>query len=498
LTSTTDTHAAAGTHRRVRRAWLLLVFAGVAIEATLLAGFLLPLRMDHHPPSLDINIARVYGLSPVGLLRYLLCAATLFAAYCVALSTAVRLPFRWTIGVLAAATLFLASLMWVHPTYSSDIFHYIATTRVWSIHGANPHVVPPDAFPNDPLMPLSGWWTIPSPYGPAWTLLSGIWYGALGQPRYPAHAVVTFKLLTLICTMATSAGVAIAAERIRPGSGTAAAIAFGWNPLVLIHLGADGHNDAAMLLLLAWGVAALTFDRRVAALVLFGVAALVKLAAGLALIVLAGALARQRRWRDLLTGIVCGTALAILLYVPFWAGFRTLHAALDEGRYFTNTPASLILGPLRQPLGDDRAAWLLSGLCRLLLLISVIIAVRRSDGRPRTLVLHTGLLYLLAACVLGTWYQPWYATWPLLFLSVVVSQTGRWRLAVPALTLGGLLVPVATNFVAGISGRSADDMLIDAFAVLIVLAPLALAAAWAIRVDRLRGPGIHGPVSSPQ
>ena len=117
-------------------------------------------------------------------------------------------------------------------------------------------------------MALSGWKWLPSPYGPGWTWLSALPYAATAGSDDATRAVLAFKGLAVICLVATTAGVAIAAERLRPGTGAAAAVLFGWNPLVLIHLAADGHNDAAMLALLAWGTAALTFRRPGAALAL--------------------------------------------------------------------------------------------------------------------------------------------------------------------------------------------------------------------------------------
>jgi hypothetical protein len=111
-------------------------------------------------------------------------------------------------------------------------------------------------------------------------------------------------------------------------------------------------------------------------------------------------------------------------------------------------------------------------------------------------VLRIGIAYLLAVVLLGTWYQPWYATWPLVFLSVAVATQRSRAWLILGLTAGGLLVPVATNFVAAIAGRRAEDFLIDALAVALILAPLGIAVLL-IQRRTAHGPKIDGPVRSP-
>ena len=477
-------------NRRVGR----LLAAAVGLELVLLLGFVLPLRIDRHPPSLQVNLARDYGTDLRGLALYLLVASALTLLYALALRSALALPRSAIAPVLIATALLGATLLPVHPTYSSDVFHYVATARVGFAHGENPHVTAPEEIEGDPLMPLSGWKWLPSPYGPGWTWLSALPYALSGGEAGATRAVLAFKALAVLALVIATAGVAFAAERLRPAGGAAAAVAFGWNPLVLIHFGGDAHNDAAMLAVLAWGVAALAHRRSALALAVFGIACLIKAAAGIAFLTLAVGLVSRARWRALALGLGVPALVGALLIAPYWEGAETFRAMLDEGRYFTSTPASLIQRLLEPALGGDPARVLVGGVARLALLVIVVIVGWRSGVLPLPALAALVAAYVLAVAVLGTWYQPWYATWPLLFLGVLVPMRACWFGLALALTIGGLLVPVAVNFVAEMSGLGARHPLVDVLAVAAVLAPLGCALALGARARR--GPPTMGAVCS--
>jgi hypothetical protein len=476
--------------------WLSLIACTGVIEGLLIGGFLLPLRMDRVPPSLDTNLARVYGLDTIGLVLYLLVVVGLLGAYAVALRIAWRAP-RYSVPlVILASTIFMATLLWIHPTYSSDVLHYVATARVTFVHGENPHVVPPEAISDDPLMMLSGWRALPSPYGAGWSWLSAVPYAMSGGLETATRAVVAFKLLAILCALGAVAGVSVAAERIRTGAGAVAAVAFGWNPLVVIHLAGDGHNDAAMLLFLAWGIVALTAKHRTAAFLLFAAATLIKPAAGLALLMLAVSLVRGRNFRTLALGIGGAVLMTMALHLPLWDGPRVLRPMLEEGDYFTNTPASLARHGVASFIGEQASERVVGAGVRTILIVTALLLAWRSRDDAIDLVLRIGLAYVLTVVLLATWYQPWYVTWPLVFLSVALAtrQSGTWL--VLGLTAGGLLVPVATNFTAAIAGRPAEDVVIDALAVALIVAPLGVALL-VMRRRAAHGPKIRRPVLSP-
>ena len=467
----------------------LLAAAAITIEAVLVAGIVLAMRLDRHPPSLRFNLAGALGLDRRGCALYLALTMALLVVYIVAMLAARGGSRRVAVAAVAATTVFGMTLVAAHPVYSFDVLHYIAVTRVAFAHGENPHITPPAAITGDPLMALSDWKSLPSPYGPAWTWLSRLPFVASGGANDATAAVVWFKLLAVAGLTGATAGVALTAERLRPGAGAGAAVLFGWNPVVQIHLAADGHNDAVMLCLLAWGVVAVISRRPALGLALVGAAALVKPVAALAALALGVWLLRRRAWRAVATGISITLALAVLLIAPYWAGPAIFRAMLDEGQYFTGTLASLAVRALMPAIGGDPARLLIGGTVRVALLLALGVMLSR-DGRSQTRLIRVlTWSHALPVTVLCAWYQPWYATWPLLF-AAMLPRDRTLRALAAGLTAGALLVPVATNFVAAISDRGGGDLMVEALAAALALAPVGAAlAVAAARPRRGRGGG---------
>ena len=154
-------------------------------------------------------------------------------------------------AVLAAVGVSLALAVVAPVLLSRDVYSYAVYGRIFTLHGANPYVVPPSAFPFDPFVAVASheWIDAPSVYGPAFTLLSAavawVWGGSV------AGTLLAFKVIA-----AASVGVACllaarAVETIRPGKQAAAVTAIGLNPVMVVHTVGGGHNDALLALCIA-------------------------------------------------------------------------------------------------------------------------------------------------------------------------------------------------------------------------------------------------------
>lgn len=469
--------------------WTKLAACALLINLTLILAITLPMRLDRQPPALGTNLARVYGENARGLAAYLVVIALLLGGYLAAIKVTPRAGLRAALVLTTVGGLLSASLIPAHPTYSADVFHYIATARVGFVHGGNPLVDAPSTIPGDPLLALSGWPDLASPYGPAWTWLSAL---PLALPRASGDAtwaVVWFKALAVALTVATTAGVAVTAARIRPGSGPLAAVIFGWNPVILIQFGADGHNDMAMLSLLAWAMVALVSGRRWVALTLGGSAVSVKIVAGLAAAVVSIGLLRRRNPGAVLAGAATVLLVTAALYAPLWAGRATFAALLSEGRYFTDTPASLLVSALTPAWGADAAALLIGLVLRAGLVGALLYLSARAPRTPEGTIQTLAVVYTLAVTVLCAWYQPWYIAWPLLFWAMRADRAAAMPI-VAVLTLGALLVPVANNFLPTMLGVTAENPGIDALAAGAWALPLAIALG-ARRIPWRRSVRVH-------
>ncbi len=149
-----------------------------------------------------------------------------------------------------AAPLMLSADAWVYWDYG----------RVAAVHHGNPYVDPPARYSADPAFGHvpDAWRETTSVYGPAFTLASEP--VALAAGGSPAAAAWIYKALGALAVLAATACAALVARR------SVFAVAFiGWNPLLAVHFGGGGHNDAAAVALVSGALALEQARRPVAA-----------------------------------------------------------------------------------------------------------------------------------------------------------------------------------------------------------------------------------------
>ncbi len=424
-----------------------LLAVALALEAVYALLILWPMRIWSRPVSPHTHLVGTFGVDRVGALRYVLTVAVLFALYGLALwlmarrggwAGVVRPGHRgvrelWP--VLGAAVLFSVTLVPTHPLSSTDLFNYMAGARIAWVHHDNPLTVPPLAYPRDRFVALVlNWRDLPSPYGPLWTLVSGLPL-ALGGGR-PLATVIAFKAMAAAFLLGTGLLAAAVAARLRPGSGPLALLALTWNPLAVWHAAGNGHNDTAMVFFLALAAFLLVRDLPGPALVALTASALVKFAT---LLVLPLAVlwwwrgGRYPSLRRLAPWLVACALLASAAYAPFWQGWHTFRAVLDEGSYFTVSGPAALRGALARVVDIDVAEAVAAWTGRVLFLAAYAALLWRLPGRETEALLAAAALalgaYLLVA---ATYFAPWYVLWP---LTLAVMVPWRRDVLLPALTL---------------------------------------------------------------
>src|SRR5262249_48200217 len=135
-----------------------------------------PMRIWHRPVSPYTHLVGTLGTGARGALVYVLIVLVLFALYGSALALVLTRRVRPApVAVLGGSAAFCALLLLTHPLPSTDVFNYIASARVFWVHGDNPLTTPPLVHPEDPIFGmLTFWQDVPSPYGPLWSLLAGV------------------------------------------------------------------------------------------------------------------------------------------------------------------------------------------------------------------------------------------------------------------------------------------------------------------------------------
>jgi alpha-1,6-mannosyltransferase len=204
------------------------------------AGAIAPLRAA-------AKAARLDAISPDA--QAAVCVAALLvctAAFLFALREAWlgRLSLRLVVG-LGTAFIVVSTVMPL--LLSTDVYSYALYGRMSSIHHVNPYIAVPNDFRSDPLFPWTAqiWRDTPAVYGPSFIALASLLTGVV---RGTASLVWTFKLVAGVATIGILLLVARTSQRLWPSRAAFAAALIGWNPVVLFHGVAGGHNDTLVAL----------------------------------------------------------------------------------------------------------------------------------------------------------------------------------------------------------------------------------------------------------
>jgi hypothetical protein len=326
---------------------------------------------------------------------YLGCECAAFLAYAFALLLLERRAAAVTpVAALAAAIQLVpvgAPLL-----LSSDAWTYWDYGRIAAVHGGNPYRDTPADFSADPAFPYVGedWRRTTSVYGPLFTLASEP--VALAAGASPDAAAWIYKTLAAVAMLGVSGLAALLARR------PAFACAFvGWNPLLALHFGGGGHNDAWMAALILAALALAASGRRQWAGGAWAAAVFVKWIP-LLFLPLRALEARASGRRVAHLGLAAVTA-AVALVSTWQFGWRWLGAFGPLART-ANHETRFALPHRLASLGvpDDVAlGLLLAGFA----LAYLALLRQASAGRAR-LALTAGLL-LLATPYLAPWYVVW-------------------------------------------------------------------------------------------
>ncbi|HEX8600363.1 MAG TPA: hypothetical protein VF952_17825 [Chloroflexia bacterium] len=434
------------------------------------------------------------GWGQFGLVLYLLLLVFLFVVYLVAIRWmcrqrlsvwASRRLFRRLMGVTAGLLLLL---LVTRETYAVDVFAYSWFGRIFAVFGDSPYVhVPLEYAATDTAgwLPYLYWQDLPAPYGPVWLILaSGVAKIANLFGEDIAYHVIGHKLLvsaSYLLSMWLIWNVAgqIAARLLTPtrlartshsrfgrrrrpnitaqqarGAQFAVALAFAWNPLMLIEFGISGHNDMLMLTCVLLAVYAHLKGRWQLAVLALALAFLIKFTA---IIFLPGYLwlllwqARRKKpggsWSKGLVrtggGLVIFTVTCIAFYIPFWQGPTTLNVLYQDptAQFFVHSFGTIInrklpdllaamsnvLGPGSEATGSRAAGEALSGsIARWVpLLIAVLVAVWQTwhARHIRSMLRAWGWSIFVLLTVGLAWFWPWYVAW--LLVPALLSRDRR-------------------------------------------------------------------------
>jgi hypothetical protein len=361
--------------------------------------------------------------------------------------------------VMAGAVVFGITLLLIPAFPSQDIFSYIIYGRISVLYHANPLTAIPSQFPRDPVLPYVFWQDTRSVYGPVWLGLSdGLTHLAQGLGGGLAVSVLLFKLAAFLVHLGNALLLWAILGKIAPRHRLTGTLLYAWNPLALLEFAGSGHNDALMLCFFLLGVLLLVQGREALALLAFAASIDTKY---VFLILLPLYLwyilreqvgwktqARAALWRLGVLFVACA-----LLYLPYWAGPRTLGSILyaPPTQELENSLVEAISWPVRWALAwlfglsaEDSgtlASVALKALTGLLFLLLWLRLFPRVRSRKSVLGAWWWTIWLYLVIASG-WFLPWYVTW--LLVLAALRPAGRLLIATELLA-GGVLVIYAMD-----------------------------------------------------
>jgi len=380
------------------------------------------------------------GILPARLL-YLLVLGAAVGGWIWAIRSARTLDLKSSTTLLAMTTLLAVPLVLLPGLFSDDLYLYNLYGRTISVYGANPIFYAPSSFPADPHLPWVHWRELRSSYGPIWLMLSA------GLSRIGVDSltttVIVYRVGAGLLHLLTVAILWSALRSAGPATAASRTILYAWNPLVLLEVVGNAHNDVLVALFAVLLVTA-AMRRLWLASAFFGACAVMVKPFALLLLapVARSIIIGSRGWclarRLGIAGLVAAATM-VFVSLPLWAGPALLTNVM-------NNPASeMYTNTLWETLSDIGAAWLgvttvaiqhpyLDILRIGIFLTGAMWILTRSPSRRDVadVAFRLWLLFTLTAC----WVWPWYFV-PALALAPLA---GAARLpAATALTVGGLL-----------------------------------------------------------
>lgn len=331
------------------------------------------------------------------------------------------------------------------PLASRDVFAYGAVGELARV-GLDPYVAGPDALgAGSELVELVDprWRDDPTPYGPLFVWLARVTVAAGSSD--PMSIVYLFRLAAIAGVLLLGGAlVRLAAIAGRnPADALVLALA---NPLALLHLVSGAHNEAMMIGLLAWGLAAARRGRTGTALVLCALAASVKLPALAGVVYIGWSAPRTGadwRQRALALAASAGSTVVLLGLIGSatgygWDWLATVRGAADGGHWLS---LASVLGLL--------AGWL-GGLVQAVGAIGGAVLLLRTD-RLGLRGLGAALL-VVGVCLPNV--QPWYPLWGLAVLAPVLAGAKARGFEVVAVVLAFVAMPGGPRLSDQLAGTS--------------------------------------------
>jgi hypothetical protein len=233
--------------------------------------------------------------------------------------------------IVGFAGLFAFIAFLTFPFHSTDVLGYI--NRGWQqVHyGQNPYVYTLAQVPNwqqDPML-RDHWLYNPNPYGFLFTLLTRLlcW---IGNGNWWL-TLFLFKGVNLLAYSGTAWLVWSGGKRLGQKNPITALYLFLWNPLILMHCIANGHNDILTGFLIVLAIYLAIIKQWFWIIPTLAAASLLKYAPGLLIPVAFVFVVKNRGWKTAMLSLLAGILLVAVVSFPYLRDWK--HLRLEDIQY---------------------------------------------------------------------------------------------------------------------------------------------------------------------
>jgi alpha-1,6-mannosyltransferase len=367
--------------------------------------------------------------------------------------------------VIAFPVVYNLLFVLVPPRLSIDLLSYISHGYIEATLDANPLVKPSSIVADTPLGPelaRYGWRPVhpASPYGPLWTRVEAAIVQAVHGVRLQ---MVVLKLVVVAASLGSALLIWHILAYVRPDQRSLGTLSYLWNPLIVVEIAGEGHNDSVMVFLVLLALFLTIRGRGGGGLVAMSLGVLTKylplFLLPLQIVHLWHARVTGARFaKQVAIGVAVGAALTLILFGGLWAGPDTLtgvRASAQSGS--TGSTPTMIVSVVTRLV--------FSPIVETVVEVAVVTGFVVFLGRTAASV--TGMDHLLRACasvslvyvlLVSPAYWPWYAVMPAALLALVPSRPAL--LLLLAISVGSRLVaPLDMLYVHGVMDRMPYFML---------------------------------------
>lgn len=338
----------------------------------------------------------------------------------------------WVLGIGVLCGIVLIGL---YPITALDVVLYVVRARLWALYGGSPMLALPASFPHDAYVQFAGEYQKEvSPYGPVWELMAQvpIRLGILNI----AGGVIAMKVIALLSYIVMAVLVGWYGRQDNPHlriSNLTALTFVALNPMVLMEVMGNGHNDMLMLALMTLGLVLWQRNKWAWAALALTLASLVKIT-GLILLPLFGVavLAAAPNWR---AGILRGLVIVAIFFITAGIAYRitgpfpevfegTRHAVFGRAGYTPSYALERILYELN-PTQRGMRSVIVRGARGIFLLYFVYLLIRLAQGKMS--LLQAGFLAYFSQLLLGATFRIWYPLWLIPFAALGLNSSTFWR-----------------------------------------------------------------------